>query len=564
METRNFYTSNAGYSISPKTTPQTSSIEVLLKVIQQLSLARDLETIMFIVRKAARQLAESDGATFVLRDNGQCYYADEDAIEPLWKGKRFPMSICVSGWVMMNQEQIVIEDIYADPRVPAEAYRSTFVKSLAMTPIRSQSPIGAIGTYWSEYYKPTKEQLYLLKALADSTSVAMENIQLHSKLEQGNQQNSAQIEITRNLMEVNKELESALEELSHRNKEMQQLKELSSSLQTCMYIEESYKLIASYLTKIFPHAAGIFYIMHPSRNYLESMISWNDPFFEEKFIKPEECMGLRRGALYKVHDTEKELTCAHCKTNNNQAYTCIPLFAQSDILGLLYLEWKQLSQDKYNENQEILANTIAEQIALGLSNIKLRETLRNQSFRDTLTGLYNRRYLEETLERELSRCGRKFSACAILMIDIDHFKQFNDRFGHEAGDLVIQSFAKVLSNFARKYDIACRYGGEEFILFIPEIKPKTALVRAEQLHKAISKIHLRYGGNALSQITISIGIAMYPQDGKDIHTLIACADHALYQAKNSGRNKTVVFKKKESFILNDSQSERTKFLNKRT
>lgn len=544
METNNLYILNDSYSINQKITPQASSIEVLLKVIQQLSLAKDLESIMFIVRKAARQLAESDGATFVLRDKEQCYYADEDAIKPLWKGKHFPISMCVSGWVMMNQEQIVIEDIYADPRVPADAYRSTFVKSLAMTPIRSQAPIGTIGSYWSEHHKPTKEQLYLLRALADSTSVAMENIQLHSKLKQGNQQNSAQMEITRNLMEVNKELESALEELNHRNKEMQQLKELSSSLQTCMYIEESYKLIASYLTKIFPNAAGIFYIMHPSRNYLESMASWNNPFFENKFIKPEECMGLRRGTLYKVYDSEKELTCIHYKTGNNQAYTCIPLFAQSNILGLLYLEWKKTFQDKYNENQEILANTIGEQISLGLSNIKLRETLRNQSFRDTLTGLYNRRYLEETLERELSRCGHKSSACAILMIDIDHFKQFNDRFGHEAGDLVIQSFAQVLNKFARKYDIACRYGGEEFILFIPEIASKTILARAKQLHKAVSEIHLRYGGNALSQITISIGIAMYPQDGKDIHTLITCADQALYQAKNSGRNKTVVFKNK--------------------
>ncbi|STX29321.1 sensor histidine kinase [Legionella beliardensis] len=545
MKVRDFNRTDDGYTLSRQKVSQANTINIILDIIQKLSLAKDIETIMFIVRKAARQLANSDGATFVLRDNSQCYYADEDAIEPLWKGKRFPLNTCVSGWVMLNQQQIVIEDIYNDPRVPADAYRSTFVKSLSMTPICSQAPIGAIGTYWSEYYQPTKEQLYLLKVLADSTSVAMENIQLHSKLEQGNQQTFAQMEVTRNLMEANKELAAALEELNHRNAEMQHLRELSSGLQTCIYLEESYKLIANFLTKLFPNTAGIFYIMHPSRNYLESMAIWNEPFFEEKFIKPDECMGLRRGTLYKVTDPKKELTCAHYQTDNDRAYTCIPLFAQSDILGLLYLEWKPFSQDKYKENQEVLANTVAEQIALGLSNIKLRETLRNQSFRDTLTGLYNRRYLEETLERELSRCGRKSSSCATLMIDIDHFKQFNDKFGHEAGDLVIQSFAQVLNKAARKYDIACRYGGEEFILFLPEIEPKTALARAQQLHKAISKIHLRYGGNMLSQITISVGIAIHPEHGKDMHTLIACADRALYQAKKSGRNRTVMYSKRK-------------------
>ncbi|KTC78089.1 GAF domain-containing protein [Legionella brunensis] len=130
--------------------------DILLEVMQKLSLATDLETIMFIVRKAARKLTDSDGATFVLRDNNLCYYADEDAIAPLWQGKRFPMNTCVSGWVMEHRQPTIIDNIYADPRVPADAYRPTFVKSLAMVPIRRDSPIGAIGTYWAEHYHPTK------------------------------------------------------------------------------------------------------------------------------------------------------------------------------------------------------------------------------------------------------------------------------------------------------------------------------------------------------------------------------------------------------------------------
>lgn len=122
---------------------------------------------------------------------------------------------------------------------------------------------------------------------------------------------------------------------------------------------------------------------------------------------------------------------------------------------------------------------MAEQIALGISNIMLRETLRNQSLRDVLTGLYNRRYLNEALDRELNRCARKSLSLAVLMLDIDHFKQFNDKFGHEAGDMVIQAFANVLRQVTRKEDIACRYGGEEFILIIPEIDLEAALQRAQ-------------------------------------------------------------------------------------
>ncbi len=531
-------------SSSPNIQTQTS---LLLEVLQKLSLAKDLETIMFIVRRAAKNLMGADGASFVLRDNDQCYYADEDAIAPLWKGKRFPMKTCISGWVMEHRQAAVIEDIYSDPRIPVDAYRSTFVRSLAIVPIRTLEPIGAIGTYWAEEYLPTIEQVNLLKALADATSVAMENVQLHCQLEQGTKETSAQIKITEELMQANKKLEHTLKELNRHNEEMRLLKEFSSLLQTCLYIEEAYQLIAQYTHKLLPNVAGIFYLMHPSRSYLEAMISWRKPLAEEKIIKPEECLGLRRGTIYKIDEPENKLICSHIKKDKNlRPYACIPLFAQSDILGLFYLEWKNHQEDENRigqDTQSLLANMIAEQIAIGISNIKLRETLRNQSFRDVLTGLYNRRYLEETLEREMSRCARKSAMLSLLMIDIDHFKFFNDQFGHEAGDLVIQALAKVLHNFVRKEDIVCRYGGEEFIIVLPETKPDIAFKRVQSLHEKISHIHLRYGGNALTPITLSVGLATYPLHGTKMHELIAASDMALYQAKNSGRNKTVIYSK---------------------
>src|SRR5262249_37854299 len=161
--------------------PHPTGMEGLVEVVQRLSLARDLPTVQDIVRRAARGLTGADGATFVLRDADRCFYADEDAIAPLWKGQRFPMSACISGWSMLNRRPAVIEDIYADDRIPHDAYRPTFVKSLVMVPIRTLDPVGAIGNYWATTRKPAAAEVQLLQALADTTAVALENVRVFTE-----------------------------------------------------------------------------------------------------------------------------------------------------------------------------------------------------------------------------------------------------------------------------------------------------------------------------------------------------------------------------------------------
>ncbi len=186
-----------------------NALKLLVDTVQRLSLARDMETVMKIVRTVARQLTGADGATFVLRDGDLCFYADEDAISPLWKGNRFPMSVCISGWAMLNKQPAIVSDIYQDNRIPHAAYRPTFVKSLAMVPIRTMEPIGAIGNYWANHHTPTDDEINLLQSLADITAVTIENVNVYQQLEQRVKERTEQLEA------VNKELEAFSYSVSH-------------------------------------------------------------------------------------------------------------------------------------------------------------------------------------------------------------------------------------------------------------------------------------------------------------------------------------------------------------
>ena len=219
---------------------------------------------------------------------------------------------------------------------------------------------------------------------------------------------------------------------------------------------------------------------------------------------------------------------------------CMPMMAHGETLGLLCIGADQFA-DRNKEFPEIqLIRALAENSSLALANLKLREVLRSQSVRDPLTNLYNRRYMEEFLDGQLSRALRKKSSLALMMLDVDHFKTFNDTFGHDAGDMVLRTLGSILTTKLRKEDVICRFGGEEFAIILPDASAESALPRAEQLCAAIRETTLVFHEQPLPPVSISVGLAIFPEDGTTRESLLKSADAALYQAKSNGRDRVVM------------------------
>jgi diguanylate cyclase (GGDEF)-like protein len=221
-------------------------------------------------------------------------------------------------------------------------------------------------------------------------------------------------------------------------------------------------------------------------------------------------------------------------------YMCIPLAALGETLGFAYMNLPTEAAQTLAAGRQALINEMVELAAMAIAGLNLRAKLENQSIRDGLTNLFNRHFLEIALERELQRSIRSGAPLALLMIDVDHFKTFNDLFGHEAGDLVLRELAGCLQSAVRVEDIVCRYGGEEFVILLPEITPERALEAAERLRQRVSTMRLEYRGEPLRQISISLGLATYPDLADDAVELLRMADRALYQAKRAGRNQVHV------------------------
>ncbi|HAT6820102.1 TPA: diguanylate cyclase [Legionella pneumophila] len=346
------------------------------------------------------------------------------------------------------------------------------------------------------------------------------------------------------LQESYQKLANGMKELQEKNEQITLLVEMSDIMLACSSQQELSDVLSKYSQRLLRFSSGYLFIMHPSKNYLEKTTSWGDPQPHELTFTPEQCWAIRRGRVHHVDSSHIELLCGHVSFSLEQqdlSLLCVPLMAQNDIYGLLYLEVNLKQLPLFDENQRLLITAFAELTALALANVRLGESLRYQSIRDPLTGLYNRRYLEDFLFKQLHQAERTKASFAILMLDLDHFKKINDTFGHEAGDFVLKEIGQILNNDIRLGDVATRYGGEEFVLLLFDLDANAAKTRADNLRSAISKLQVKYGAQYVGQVTASIGISIYPDDAKSPDELIEAADKALYQAKNKGRNMVLLF-----------------------
>lgn len=372
------------------------------------------------------------------------------------------------------------------------------------------------------------------------------------------------------LMAVNEQLERGLAELERTQREISLLSELSSFLHVCPTEAEATECIGEYGPRLWPTGAGALYLADETGDLLVEKVRWGEASsLRLESFAPTECWAVRRGQPYRADRWTRAPYCRHLtgqsepgaergrehggehrsehrielngqRGGDRGAYVCLPLMAQARIFGLLVIEHRDVADELQIETRHRLAVALAEQAGLALANIRLRETLRQQSIREPLTGLFNRRYMQETLRRELARAERKGAPLAVVLLDLDHFKRFNDTFGHEAGDAVLVAVARALEQSVRVSDLVCRLGGEEFVVLLAGVGAEMASERAENLLHAIRQLSVEHGQRSLGRITASLGLALYPDHGKTADALIEAADAALYDAKSAGRDRYAI------------------------
>lgn len=344
---------------------------------------------------------------------------------------------------------------------------------------------------------------------------------------------------------TNNELLALVDELQWRDRQMQLMNHMNDLLQSCVTQEEAYQVINLIAGDLFPGHNGCLAILDNKNQHLEVVARWGTEEIMESNFLLEDCWALRRGQLHEVVDPQAGLLCSHFSHPPKGGYLCLPLMVQGETLGVLSLIDNTLLKSEHPPGLKQLVVTVSETIKLSLANLKLRDALRQQTIHDPLTGLFNRRYLDETLPRELQMAQRRNAPLCVVMLDIDGFKKLNDSFGHGSGDSILREFGRILHKHLRKSDISCRYGGDEFVLILPDASISDTQERMEQFHillKGLQQIH--YGEQVLDMITISVGIANLPEHGSTESELLRAADEAMYAAKQAGRDRIVVYQKK--------------------
>ncbi|HUD27759.1 MAG TPA: diguanylate cyclase [Novosphingobium sp.] len=357
-----------------------------------------------------------------------------------------------------------------------------------------------------------------------------------------------QVDSEERLRIANLELSQNSEVLRERGEVIELLGGMAHRMQAARTDEELAAIIRVFVPRVLPEIPGALYAHNNSRNLLVPIAAWGGLEVAAAGFAPDQCWALRRGQSHFVVEPGSDIVCAHASSHagpqggdETHHYHCEPLLAGGEVIGVLYLKGVVGAENRFR------LTVLTENIASALVNHRLQRGLREQTIRDPLTGLFNRRYMEETLALEIARASRSGSPLSLVMCDVDHFKRFNDEFGHEAGDAVLQAVAAEMRSRFRDGDVICRFGGEEFTIIAPGTSAATLASRVEIVRQGISELMVQQGGRTLGSLTMSFGIATWEESmERDGSTLIKAADAALYRAKREGRNRVVLDARSEA------------------
>ena len=339
------------------------------------------------------------------------------------------------------------------------------------------------------------------------------------------------------------ELATSHAELQDQTRDLTLLNQMNELLQTCLTVDEAYRVVAHMAGQLVLGVGGALAVVGGGSRHLETVAQWgHGPQMLDSFGY-DACWAMRRGQRHEVVEPAEGLLCNHFHEAPTLPHLCLPLVVLGETLGLLHIDVPAGGDTAHWERQVRLGVAVGETLKPALSNIRLRAALREQATRDPLTGLYNRRHFEEALAREISRANREDTPLSLLMIDIDHFKKFNDQFGHEAGDRVLVEVAQNIRAALRDSDIACRYGGEEIALLLPGLTADGVVKRMENIAARLRSIRLFIRDQALPAVTVSAGIATLREHGSDGEALLRTADDAMYAAKRAGRDRYLIAEK---------------------
>lgn len=337
--------------------------------------------------------------------------------------------------------------------------------------------------------------------------------------------------------ELNQQTERMVQELTKRSDRSTNLAKMAELLQSCSDMKGALSVVSRMAPKVFPELRCAVLLFDSTRAKSEVPAAGSQCALPVNGFLPQDCWAVRTGRAHTVAAGDHTAECGHA-ASGQYSYCCLPLLMHGETIGILHFE--MIEPGEFPAAVLPLANMFAEHVGLSLANIRLREALRDQSIRDPLTGLYNRRYLEEMLERETRRAVRGEQGLGVLMLDLDHFKNFNDTYGHDAGDTVLRETAAFLLKSVRAEDIVCRFGGEEFIVILPVADLRVTQARAERIRSKLRELPVLHQGQSLGMVTVSVGVAELPEHGTSPKELIEAADAAMYRAKREGRDRVMV------------------------